>query len=872
MVATHKDMVTEPVPLRAGKNGEVVCAKITLSKAPPLYVCAYYRPPGDTEGALDSLEEAIEELQPQLIKNPKASLVIGGDFNAPGIDWNNLTILPDCPRKGMCRRLVDILGLGNLKQLVLQPTRLKSILDLFCTNKPGLIKEVSLIPGFSDHDGIVIVDTFIKAEINSKPRHRIPLWSKADWDQIKKIAASFRDSYLKSCSSKCVDENWAAFTEHIKAIKDLVPTRLAPTKFNLPWLNRDIKKLCAKKRRAYTKAKNGSAHHRAKFKELQNKTRDALKKAHWGYVNNMLKDGLDKGDSKSFWRYIKAQKQDSQGVAPLRSGSKLLADSKSKAEALSAQFSSVFTRDTEETKDVRLEGPSYPHISSLKITETGVERLLANLNPSKASGPDQVPGRILKTLSNELAPVLTHIFRQSLSEGKVPRDWSTALITPVFKKGTRSDPANYRPVSLTCIACKLMEHIICTHVRGHLDLHGILTPSNHGFRARHSCETQLLLTSHDLICHRETSKQVDVAILDFSKAFDTVPHKRLLGKLEHYGISGDIHSWIQSFLVGRTQSVVVDGERSKDETVISGVPQGTVLGPLLFLLHINDLPSVVHPGTSCRLFADDCLLYRPINSREDQLALQGDLKKLEGWADSWGMRFNASKCYIMTIHRGQSRISHMYELCGTFLGSVTEEKYLGVLISHDLSWSPHIAKLATTAHQKLGFLIRNLRGCPNELKKTAYMTVVRSSLDYASTIWDPNLNKDKLALEKIQRKAARWITGNHQRVASVTNMLTSLGLESLEERRRASRLVLLYKILHEEVAVPPDELGLVRNQRATRGLATKDKLLVPSCKTTERSTHFVAKTVPQWNRLLESTTSADSVQAFKSRLSGVNPP
>ena len=197
----------------------------------------------------------------------------------------------------------------------------------------------------------------------------------------------------------------------------------------------------------------------------------------------------------------------------------------------------------------------------------------------------------------------------------------------------------------------------------------------------------------------------------------------------------------------------------------------------------------------------------------------------------------------------------MYELCGTFLGGVAEEKYLGVLISHDLSWSPNITKLATTADQKLGFLTRNLRGCPKDLRKTACVTVVRSSLDYASTVWDPHLTKDKLALEKIQRQAARWITGNYQRYAIVTSMLGSLGLEPLEERRRVARLVPLYKILHEEVAFPSEELGLYKNPRATRGLATTDKLLVPSRKTTERGTHFVAKTIPEWNRLLEITTS-----------------
>ena len=266
-------------------------------------------------------------------------------------------------------------------------------------------------------------------------------------------------------------------------------------------------------------------------------------------------------------------------------------------------------------------------------------------------------------------------------------------MSPVFKKGSRSDPANYRPVSLTCISCKLLEHILCTHIRGHLDRHNILTPSNHGFRARHSCETQLLLTTHDIIDRRESNKQVDVAILDLSKAFDTVPHKRLLGKLELYGINGNIHRWITSFLTNRHQQVVIDGAQSSKEAVISGVPQGTVLGPLLFLLHLNDLPSILDPDTECRLFADDCLLYRSVNSSEDQLKLQEDLRKLENWASNWGMKFNAKKCSIMSVHRSKTTpLNYFYELCGSFLSTATDERYLGVIISEDICHRPPILR------------------------------------------------------------------------------------------------------------------------------------------------------------------------------------
>lgn len=416
----------------------------------------------------------------------------------------------------------------------------------------------------------------------------------------------------------------------------------------------------------------------------------------------------------------------------------------------------------------------------------------------------------------------------------------------------------------------MMEHVLCTHIRGHLDTHGILTPANHGFRGKHSCETQLLLTTHDILSKRDQGKRVDVVILDFSKAFDTVPHKRLLGKLEQSGIEGETLNWIRSFLTGRKQTVVVDGEHSEEADVLSGVPQGTVLGPLLFLLHINDLPSVIDPQTIIRLFADDCLLYRVIETTEDEQQLQKDLDALEVWANNWGMSFNTKKCYTMPVDRRRSQTSHVYRLNGTALGSVDSEKYLGVLISKDMSWSPHISNVSTKANQKLGFLKRNLKGSPTDLKKLAYIAIVRSSIEYASAIWDPHLAKDKTQLEGVQRKAARWIQGDYQRTSSVTSMLKSLQLDTLEERRRASRLAFMYKILREEVAVSPTDLHIERNPRAVRGLCTQDKLIVPRCHTTQLQKHFVARTVPEWNRLPHSTTSADTLQCFKRRLAGAN--
>ena len=293
-----------------------------------------------------------------------------------------------------------------------------------------------------------------------------------------------------------------------------------------------------------------------------------------------------------------------------------------------------------------------------------MEKLLQGLNFGKASGPDNLPCRLLRELAHELAPIVTCIYQQSIETSTLPSVWTKAFVARVFKKGARCMPENYHPVSFACVSCKILEYIICKHFRTHLEQYGILAPLNQGFCAKLSCETQLLLTLQDLLLARDCKNQTDVAILDFSKAYDMVPHDRLLGKLRFFGISGPLLDWTAAFLRTREQTVV-DGRKSFPCKVLSGVPQGTVLGPLLFLMHINELPSVV--TSQVRLFADDCLMYRPIRSIADQFELQRDLSTLERWGDAWGMRLNASKCLIMQIHRSCSPLQHCYTLCNQVL-------------------------------------------------------------------------------------------------------------------------------------------------------------------------------------------------------------
>ncbi|KAK3105990.1 hypothetical protein FSP39_010381 [Pinctada imbricata] len=280
-------------------------------------------------------------------------------------------------------------------------------------------------------------------------------------------------------------------------------------------------------------------------------------------------------------------------------------------------------------------------IQAIKINIEGVRKLLSKVNSSKASGPDNIPNRILKECAEQLAPSLATIFQLSLDSGELPSDWRDANISCIYKKGDKHQAESYRPVSLTSVSSKLLEHIICRHILKHLEKNKILTTLNHGFRSGFSCETQLLTTMNELLINYDKEKQTDLAILDFSKAFDTVPHQKLLHKLSQYSIRGSTLSWLTSFLTRRTMRTVVEGEKSEAVPVECGVPQGTVLGLLLFLCHINDLPDSV--TSQVRLFADDCLLYRQINNYGDQEKLQEDLHNLQKWANDWGMRFNAKK-------------------------------------------------------------------------------------------------------------------------------------------------------------------------------------------------------------------------------------
>ena len=631
---------------------------------------------------------------------------------------------------------------------------------MLAINRPTLVTRCVPHPGMSDHDSSVLADIQCHAR-NEKPAIRkIYVWKRADITKLQSFVQQEVDQFTTSNSIDTpVDTLWSKLKHIIDNAADkFVPSKNSSSRYTQPWVTRHCKKICRQKHRAYNKAKiSNSPRDWGRFKDLVKKSKQACRTAYNNFVRESVSPEL-KQNPKRFYSFIKSKKCDNVGVSALEDNGRTCIDDLEKANILNSQFSSVFSKEDDISPNI---GSSpYKTIPPVNINVNGVLKLLQNLKPFKASGPDGIQSKFLNKSAVQIASGLTLVFQASIKQSKLPEDWRHTLITPIYKPGKkdRGKAENYRPVSLTSVACKVLEYIIYTNIMQHLDDEKVLSDTQYGFRKNRSCEAQLVLTVNDFAKSLNQSKQLDTILLDFSKAFDKVDHRKLLIKLDHYGVRGQMNRWVKSFLENRTQRVLVRGKQSSQAPVKSGVPQGTVLGPLLFLIYINDMPERV--SSNIRLFADDSYLYREINSPLDSIHLQNDLDELVKWEKMWSMEFHPDKCKVLRITNKTKPLLCQYSMHGTILQSVDTAKYLGVTIHKKLSWKHHIDSITKKANATRAFPQRNLRGCPQDVKASCYKTYVRPIVEYASVVWDPVGFGNKLSreqLEMVQRRAARFV-------------------------------------------------------------------------------------------------------------------
>ena len=421
-------------------------------------------------------------------------------------------------------------------------------------------------------------------------------------------------------------------------------------------------------------------------------------------------------------------------------------------------FSSVFTIENVNVlpePEAVYKGDQNNMLSNINITLSDVYEKLIHLKADKAPGPDGLVPRFLIEAASSVCIPLWLIFRKSLQDSVLPKLWKCSNLTPIFKKGDKSCPVNYRPVSLTSQVCKILESIVKDNIIARLDRFDLIRASQHGFTSGRSCLTSLFEVFEFVLHSVDNGHAVDVIYLDFQKTFDKVPHQRLLRKLISHGIMGDVVSWIDSWLRDRQQRVVLNGIESEWCDVYSGVPQVSVLGPALFIIYINDFDNSILSNLS--KFADDAKLYRSVTSDYERGLLQADLDKLSVWSEEWQMLFNVEKCKVMHFARSNEKAA--YKMGDSTLQVVNSEKDLGVMVQDDLKVSMQCAEVVKRANRILGMIKRTFESRSKDIILRLYKCLVRPHLDYCAQAWRPHLQKDIDILEKVQRRAIPMIEG-----------------------------------------------------------------------------------------------------------------
>ncbi|MCG7879157.1 MAG: reverse transcriptase domain-containing protein, partial [Candidatus Thiodiazotropha endolucinida] len=831
-------------------------------KSKRILVGGFYRPPNSSPEYFNLIKESID----RAYNTNLSDIIITGDFNIDMTLNNN-------------PKMKDLMLEYNLKQIITEPTHFtensSSLIDLILVrNYSNVLTSGTIDPFMADytryHCPIVVLLKFTRPHTPSFKR-QIWNYKLADYDKFRNLLSESNITELV-LHEENIDLNIKNITDIIfTAAKQSIPNKIVTIRPNdHPWITCKIKNMIRKRQRIYRQfKKTNNNYFWTKYKLLRNKINTAIrlsKKQYFDKLDNLLSS--DNCDQKLFWKTSKQLLnlgRSSSNIPVLTMNHEVAETDEQKAEMLNLYFSAQ-TRVNDTNKTLPTLEPVPYTLDSITISSQDVLDVFKHLDVSKACGPDLISPRLLREGADYLARPYSIVFNKSFAIGYFPPSWKDANLSPIHKKDEKSLPGNYRPISLLSIAGKTMERCVHKHLYNYITAHQMITPFQSGFVQGDSTTYQLLHTYHTFCEAVDSGKEVRAVFCDITKAFDRVWHKGLLHKLKNIGCSDPVLNWFTSYLSGRRQRVVINGKCSGWAPVEAGVPQGSILGPLLFLVYINDI--VKNISCSIRLFADDTSLYIVVE-HPDLAArlLNDDLLTISSWADEWLVEFHAQKTMAMTISRKRNPPHHPpLFLNNTMIQETSSHKHLGLTFSDSCNWKIHVKNISEKACTRLNLLRALKFRVSRKALEKMYMSFIRPLLEYSDVVWDNCSLESKKQLDAIHVEAARIITGA-TKLCSVEKLFSELGWESLQSRRNKHKLVIFYKALH---GIAPEYLfdlvPATLQERTRYNLRNSDHILNYRAKTSLFLDSFFPSTIRAWNNLPNDVKEATSVASFKRAL------
>lgn len=846
---------------------ESIWIKIFVENANPVLIGVCYRAPDNSEIMNKAL---IKDIQLAIDSKPSQLLVLG-DFNLPGINFLELSA-----PNGFSSEFLDFVIDSMLVQHVEFDTRLQneksSLLDLVLSNNDNDVSDVKCLPPLGKSDHVFILFQYMVRHpsipcINT-PKDNLNYW-KGDYERLNnEFDLTDWESEL---NSENIDYDWRKFKDIVlNAARKYIPPNVKKTSNSSKqrWITKKSIKVAKRKHKMHDKYRNSQRlTDYNNYVNLRNETTKVCREEKALYEKNLVNSF--KKNPKRFYSHTKNIMNTKTGVPNLEKEDGNVTDGDQEiADVLNRYFQSVFVEEPDDVSNLNFPNKidDELQLNDIEFTEQDIVKLLENLKPDKCPGPDQLHPKMLKHCTS-LAKPLSIIFRKSLDCGLLPNDWKCSNVSPIFKKGSKSQSCNYRPVSLTSIICKLLETLINQKICIHLTSNELLSEHQHGFMSGRSCLSNLLETLECWTDALDNGNRVDCVYLDFRKAFDSVPFQRLLLKLRGYGINGKVLKWIESFLTGRKMRVGVRGSFSQWASVSSGVPQGSVLGPLLFLIYVNEIPDLF--SCSSKIFADDTKVWSVIRDEKDCVNLQNDLNKISEWSDDWLLRLNTEKCKVMhvcTSRKKDNIVRHQYTMGDNnqehVLESVESEKDLGVHVTDTLNPSKQCAEAVLKANKIIRIIQRSFRYIDKDSVLILYKTYIRPHLEYNTQAWAPYTTKDIKLLEGVQKRVSKLVP--KLKNLSYEARIKELGLTTLEDRRTRGDIIETFKMLKGISNVDYRQFFTIDNSRRLRGHTLK--LIKPRVNSKLRLQFFSQRVITLWNRLPQSVIDAESVNTFKNRL------